>query len=221
MAKFLTVNVIHGEALVQGTVRPVVFDKGDLTIRGLTLPEAMALLGSLAGDALVVANIGGLIPQASAQVAPVPQAPQVAPVPSPRTTAPESVAQVAPPPPAPVAQASFVLAPPVASVAPPEAPVAPTPAPEPAAAPVAPASAPQSPPRAAGPELPPEVLKAQTLRPVLIWLSEQYALRNEVLTLEQALTDLSGLRGRIPTLAKIDDASLRERTERTLTSLKS
>ena len=75
MGLFLTVNELCGEAVVAGQVRRVEYRDGALTIRGLDLPGAMAVLGLLGRGDLLAAKLSGVIP--APEVRAVTEAPEV------------------------------------------------------------------------------------------------------------------------------------------------
>lgn len=231
MGLFATVNRLAGSAVVHGVMRQCEFNDGALTIQGLTLPEAMAVLGALSSDTLAVARLKGVLPEVPAVAAaqrgdvhvhqqPAQAAPSAPPAPTP---APAPSAPLAAPPAAPAAPpvvaapdaAQVVIGPEVdREVARVDAGVAASPEADPFTAPEAVAA----PPPPAAPEYPTDVTRAQTLRPVVGWFGETKGIRD----LEAMIAAVRAIAPHCPLVAKIittENDKLNARVEKTMTTL--
>lgn len=229
MALFVDVDTLAGKVVVQGIIRRAVYEKGSLVIEGLSLVEAMAVLGALGTGTLAVAKLGGLLPTVPAVEAV--QAPPQAPPPAPVAQAPApapSAPPVAPPsapaaPPVVVAPAAVpvVTGPEVdREVARVDAGVAVDPAADPFTAPevAPPAPAPSAPEAPAAEVYPTDVTRAQTLRPVVGWFGETKGIRDLAAMIEA----VRALAPHCPLVAKIiatENDKLNARVEKTMTTL--
>lgn len=234
MALFATVNRLAGSAVVHGVMRQCEFHEGRLTIEGLTLPEAMTVLGALSSDTLAVARLKGVLPEVPAVAtlggdvhvhnhapappkapppAPVAQAP--APAPSAPPVAPPSAPAAPPVVVAPVAS-TVVTGPEVdREVARIDAGAAASPEADPFTAPEPSVVAPEAP---AAEVYPTDVTRAQTLRPVVGWFGETKGIRDLAAMIEA----VRALAPHCPLVKKIIDTEndkLNARVEKTMTTL--
>ena len=232
MGLFATVNRLAGSAVVHGVMRQCEFHEGRLTIEGLTLPEAMAVLTALSSDTLAVARLKGVLPEVPAVAAQrgdvhvhnhapaPPQAPEVAPpaqAPAPAPSAPLAAPPSAPKGMAPEAAAAVAK---LAAVLPEAEAPAVDPATDPFTPPEAPAAAPApSAPEAPAAEVyPTDVTRAQTLRPVVGWFGETKGIRDLAAMIEA----VRALAPHCPLVAKIiatENDKLNARVEKTMTTL--
>lgn len=224
MALFVDVDTLAGRVVVQGIIRRAVYEKGSLVIEGLSLVEAMAILGALGTGSLAVAKLGGLLPTVPAVEAI--QAPPQAPPPAPVAQAPAPTPSAPPvaPPSAPAAPPVVVA--PVAStvvtgpevdreVARIDAGAAASPEVDPFTAPEVVPAAPEAP---AAEVYPTDVTRAQTLRPVVGWFGETKGIRDLAAMIEA----VRALAPHCPLVKKIIDTEndkLNARVEKTMTTL--
>lgn len=207
-ALLLTVTELCGDAVVLGGVHRVEFRDGALTIRGVSLDRARAILGVLASESLQVARLGGIVPQALPPVAAeVPAArPALVPVPP-----------QASPPPAPAVEETPPWEPPSAPAGGVPASPAPT---ERADPPPPPATAQGANAGGDAAAIPNEIRAAKTLRPVCVWLCEQADALNKTVTVDTMLVAVQRLQPYLDAgLRTIPEAELRERVQRTLTGI--
>lgn len=222
---FLSVCELVGEAVILGRVHRVEFRDSALVIRGVNLTDATAILGRLATADLVVAGVGPLLPGASAPAAPPPAAKQEQPEALvPATSPPTAAFALTSPPPAevfgPETTVGQVRPPSPAAVEAPSGAPAPTPAPTPAATESAPGSAPQDPaPSPPVPAIPPAVMTAQTLRPILGWLHTEKGVRG-LDPMVAAVRDLAPAGVKlVAEILRTEPATLAARVQRTMTAL--
>ena len=220
MGLFIDVTELAGDCIVSGQVRRCSYrggahTNGALTIDGLTLTDALAVLKALGSDSIVGAHLTGVLPATPAQQAPVERTPADAPVMTenpqakaareagwrtpddePRASAPVQQAPAADP------QGGL---PGVAAVAPAQPP------------PAVPA-APQQPATAPDDGVPDDVMRAATLRPVVGWLSEQ-GVAGTVDAMYPRVRGLIDRMAKSSPLSRLADDELRTRIKSTLERL--